>query len=122
MGDGSLIKGDGKINAIDENEVAITTNDSAKQTFTIAIEFVYGNAIRDASGLVSLNSFSSTTDMNSFSEEINKIVRTEVLPGFKTKAKAGDNVKFAGAIELNQAHLKLDSIEVVPIKLTITNQ
>lgn len=117
-----LIKGEGKINAIDENEVAIMTNDSAKQTFTIATEFVYGNAIRDASGLVSLNSFSSTADMNSVSEEINKIVRTEVLPVFKAKAKAGDNIKFAGAIELNQAHLKLDSIEVLPIKLTIINR
>jgi len=117
-----LIKGEGQINAIDENEVAITTNDSAKHMFTIATEFVYGNAIRDASGLVSLSSFSSTSDMNSVSEEINKIVRTEVLPVFNAKAKVGDNIQFAGAIELNQAHLKLDSIEVLPIKLTIINQ
>jgi hypothetical protein len=61
-------------------------------------------------------------DFNNVSAEINKIVRTEVLPSFKEKGKVGDSVIFSGAIELNQAHLNLDHIEVAPISLKLINK
>jgi predicted lipoprotein len=86
---------------------------------SIATEFVYGNAIRDASGLVNLNEFANTTEFNDVSECINKIIRNEVLPPFARNAKQGDRIKFTGAIELNQIHLDLKTIEVVPIQLSI---
>lgn len=115
-----LVKGEGAITGIDENDVAITLkSDSAKKEIKIATEFVFGNAIRDASGLININEFNSTMDFNNVSAEVNKIIRTEVLPTFKTNAKQGDLVRFSGAIELNQAHLNADSIEVIPISLRI---
>ena len=49
----------------------------------LATEFVYGNAIRDASGLVDIKDFTNTMDLNSISEELNKTVRATVLPSFK---------------------------------------
>lgn len=115
-----LVKGAGMIKAIDENTTTISySSDTTQKQLNIATEFVYGNAIRDASGLININEFNSTMDFNNVSAEINKIVRTEVLPSFKAKAKVGDQVRFSGAMELNQAHVNLDQIEVIPISLEI---
>lgn len=115
-----LVKGEGTITGIDENDVAVTMkSDSSKKEIKIATEFVFGNAIRDASGLINLNEFNSTMDFNNVSAEVNKIIRTEVLPTFKANAKQGDFVRFSGAIELNQAHVNIDSLEVIPVSLNI---
>jgi predicted lipoprotein len=114
-----LVKGEGIITAIGENTTTISYTSDTTQKLDIATEFVYGNAIRDASGLININEFNSTMDFNNVSAEINKIVRAEVLPPFKLKSKVGDKIKFSGAIELNQAHVNLDHIEVAPISLNL---
>lgn len=114
-----LVNGQGVISAINENATTVTLKGEDAKQVKIATEFVYGNAIRDASGLIDINEFNSTMDFNNVSNEVNKIVRSQVIPAFKSSAKVGDNISFAGAIELNQAHVKTDSIEVVPIRLSI---
>jgi hypothetical protein len=58
-------------------------------------------------------------DFNTVSSEINKIVRTEVLPPFKAMVKNGDSIQFAGALELNKAHLNVEDMEVIPVQLKI---
>ena len=115
-----LVRGEGTITSIgDYAAVVELSGGSIKTNVSIATEFVYGNAIRDASGLLNLNDFSNTADFNSISENINNIIRKEVLPPFVATAKPGRSVKFAGAIELNQKYADADSIEVVPIRLSV---
>jgi predicted lipoprotein len=115
-----LVRGEGKVTSIGDYATAVElTDQSAKANINIATEFVYGNAIRDASGLLNLNDFGNTADFNSISENINSIVRNEVLPGFVAKAKPGIDVSFAGAIELNEKYLDIDSIEVIRIQLSV---
>lgn len=115
-----LVKGEGEIISVNENDVSILIKtDSSKRRIELATEFVFGNAIRDASGLIDINEFKNTMDFNNVSAEINKIVRTEVLPPFKANAKQGHIVQFVGAIELNREHLNLESIEVIPVSLKI---
>ena len=112
-----MIRGEGVVTAADENDVYITTK--GKQNIKIATEFVFGNALRDAPGLININDFTSTTDLNNVSAEVDKIVRMEVLPPFKAMVKTGNTVSFAGAFELNQEHINLDNIEVIPVMLKI---
>lgn len=113
-----LIKGEGAITAISENDVTVSTGkDTAGTKLTIATEFVFGNAIRDASGQIDINEFNNTMDFNNVSAELNAIVRNEVLPAFKQRVKKGDHIQFAGAIELNRQHLNMENIEVVPVSL-----
>jgi predicted lipoprotein len=82
-------------------------------------EYVFGNAVRDASGLLNINEFTNMNDFNSISEELNGIIRTNVLPPLKANAKKGMKVQWVGAIELNREHLNLDDIEVIPIEIKI---
>ena len=114
------MKGEGQIESINENDASvIIKSDSTSIGARIATEFVFGNAIRDASGLIDINEFNNTMDFNNVSAEINKIIRTEVLPPFKSTAKKGDMVQFVGAIELNQEHPDLENIEIIPVTLKI---
>jgi predicted lipoprotein len=117
-----LVKGEGRVTAINENDVSVLAKaDTNAKAIRIATEFVFGNAIRDASGKIDINEFANTMDFNNVSAEINKIVRAEVLPSFRAGVKKGDTVQFAGAIELNKEHLNVDNIEVIPVQLKIIN-
>ncbi len=117
-----LVKGLGVITDLDEDKATLLAkDDSSEQKVILATEFVFGNAIRDASGLININEFNNTMDFNNVSAEINRIIRNEVLPPFKNAVRKGDTIQFTGAIELNKIHLKLDNIEVIPIQLQIIN-
>ena len=109
--------GEGLVTAVNNNNVLLQVG---SHVIEVETEFVYGNAIRDASGLVKLNDYDNSSDFNSISESINEKIRKELIPEFRSKVKTGDKVRFEGAIELNKAHLKLSRIEVIPITLQIT--
>ncbi|MBC7915503.1 MAG: DUF2291 family protein [Pyrinomonadaceae bacterium] len=112
-----LVSGEAEIIKIDDVNVYLksTTGTGIK----LATEYIFGNTIRDASGLISMDEFSNSMDINTVSEEINKLIKSQVIPPFKAEAKKGDVVSFKGCIELNQTALKLDEIEVLPVYLTI---
>lgn len=112
-----MIKGEGKVTAINENEVELNLSGAQNQKAKIAIEYVYGNAVRDASGLLNMNEFDNTAEFNEVSAGINKIIRNEVLPSFKKEVAVNDTVKFVGAIELNRKFLNLSDIEITPVQL-----
>jgi predicted lipoprotein len=113
-----MVKGKGKVLAINADNVKLLL-DGGENEIQIATEYVFGNAVRDASGLININDFVNTLDLSNVSAGLNKIIRKQVLPPFKSKVKKGDTVSFTGAIELNEAHLRLNEIELIPVTLTL---
>ncbi|MEO6230552.1 MAG: DUF2291 domain-containing protein [Ferruginibacter sp.] len=115
-----LVKVTGVATEINPDDITIAVN-SAEPSMNIklATEYVYGNAIRDASGLVDIKDFSNNMDLNNISAELNKKVREEVLPAFKSTVKKGDTVQVIGAIELNKEHIKFNDLELIPVQLKI---
>lgn len=115
-----LVKGQGEILSINENDVSVLIKtESGEKVIHIATEYIYGNAVRDASKVIDINDFDNTLNFNNVSAEINKIIRSEVLPPFKAEAKEKRMVEFFGAVELNREHLNLENLEVVPISLKV---
>lgn len=110
-----LVKGEGKLTAIRDNDVVISL--ASGEQVNLATEFIFGNAARDASGLIKITEFDNTMDLNNVSAELNTIIRNKVVTPFKASAKPGSTVKFVGAIELNKAHLHLDNLEIIPISI-----
>ena len=118
-----LVKGEGAITVVNEDDVVVLIkSDSSQQQIRIATEYIFGNAVRDASRLIDINEFTNTMDFNNISSEINAIIRAKVLPAFKQETEKGKVVQFTGAIELNKEHLNLTSIEVVPIIVNLKNE
>ena len=113
-----LVKGKGTITSINEDDISVLLQpDTSQQAVTIATEYIFGNAARDATGLININEFNNTMDFNNVSAELNKIIREKVLPPFKQKVKKGNTIEFTGAIELNKEHLDISKIEVIPVSI-----
>lgn len=118
----AMVKADAEVLQVNEDDALIELPfaDSLLK-IKVATEFVYGNAIRDASNLLQVKDFPITTDLNSISEELNKMVRTVVLTAFKKTIKKGDKVTVTGAIEINKAHINFSEPEMIPVRLQIKN-
>lgn len=113
-----FVKGKGTITAVNEDDIGVLLRpDTSRQTIILATEYIFGNAVRDATGLININEFNNTMDFNNVSAELNKIIREKVLPSLKQKAKKGNEIEFTGAIELNKEHLDLSNIEVIPVAI-----
>ena len=119
----ALVKVTGVVTDIKEDEILLKINYGATSmidsagTVALATEFIYGNAIRDASGLVQVKDFPNTSDLNSISEELNKTVRATVLPNFKKTVQKGDHLLVVAALELNKEHLHWQGIELLPVRI-----
>ncbi|MBI3719614.1 MAG: DUF2291 family protein [Sphingobacteriales bacterium] len=116
----ALVKLDAVVTSVKEDEVLINVQagDSVLQA-SLATEFIYGNSIRDASGLVQVKDYPNTSDLNSISEALNKIVRSEVLPSFKSAVKKGNTVNAVAAVELNKEHIHWQGLEFIPLRISI---
>jgi len=116
----ALVKTEGTVTDVNEDDITlqIKMGDSL-MTAKLATEFIYGNAIRDASGLVDVKNFPNTMDLNNISEELNKMVRKTILPPFKTAVKKGDKLIVSGAIEIHKEHIKWNELEIIPVQLQI---
>jgi predicted lipoprotein len=118
----AMVKAEGKVMQVNEDDLLLQLpfSDSLLNV-KIATEFVYGNAIRDASKLLEVKDFSNTTDLSSISEALNRTVRTEVLIPFKKAVQKGDTIIVTGAIEINKAYINWSEPEIIPVRLQIKN-
>ena len=117
----SLVKVEGQVESIGEDEIFLRAKAPADSSIrvVIATEYIYGNAVRDASGLVNIREFSGSNDLNNISEELNKEIRSHVLPPFKKMVKPGDRLALEGAIELNREHIRFNDVEIIPLRVKI---
>lgn len=115
-----FVKGEGKVNSVDEEFVTIKI--ASGEEIKLAIQYIFGNTSRDCSGLISIDDFSNTMDLNNVSEEINKLIKAKIVAPFKAKVQQGDNVSFLGGIELSQSNPKTEKLEIVPLQLEINSK
>ena len=114
-----LVKGAGVVESINDDNVVISIqNEKGRQSVSLETEFIFGNAVRDATGLININEFNNTMDFNNVSAQINQIIREKVLPRFKKEISVGRQVEFVGAIELNKEHID-KAFKVIPIQLAL---
>lgn len=98
-----LLQGDATVIARTKRGLTVSVTEPASNPeilFTLGA-FVSGNAVRDASGLVDVSSFTDTMKFNQVSFEINKILVQEVIqPFIEAQPKVGQSIRFIGAAEV----------------------
>lgn len=114
-----IVKGHAQVIKVGTDDISIQVQSRKPFNAFIEMEFIYGNTLRDALGIFKLNDFPNTDDLNNLSEELNKIVKREVVPSLKSSLKTGDNIDFVGAIQLNEAHIHFDGLEIVPLTVKV---
>jgi len=116
----SLVKATGTVAVINEDDIIMQVSHAdSLMTIRLATEYIYGNALRDASKLIDIKDFTNTADLNDISEGLNKKVRTTILPEFKNQVKQGDKIEVTGAVEFNKEHINFKDLELIPARIKI---
>lgn len=115
-----MAKGEGLVDSLEEEYLWVNMGNHIR--IQLATGFIFGNAVRDASGVANIDDFINMTDFNNVSVSLNKLVKNEVVRELKNSAEPGMKIEFAGAFEINEEKVNTDSIRVIPVSVKISNE
>jgi predicted lipoprotein len=108
-----MVNTSGKVAKMTDGKIEITTKNG--EQISIETKYIFGNAIRDASGLVKLTDFKTNADFNKVSEALNTLIREKVMPSVVQKIKVGDDINVTGALKLSKKETL--NLEILPVLL-----
>jgi predicted lipoprotein len=112
-----FLSGTGRVMAVSDDEVSLAINNSSTNAeISLQTGLVFGNALRDGTGLLNVNDYPNSQDFNGISEALNHIVETRVLPKLHDQAKVGTKIYFVGCAEVDDESSDLKPLKVIPIK------
>jgi len=115
-----FLSGTGRVIAVSDDEISLAlTVGSTNDEVTLPTGLLFGNAVRDGTGLLDVNAYPNSQDFNNIAAELNHLVETRVLPGLKEHAKVGATVRFAGCAEVDDESTDLKPLHVVPIQAEV---
>lgn len=108
-----MLKGEGTIQSVENEYLVVSIDENTK--IRIATDFIFGNAVRDGSGKVDISNFLNMTDFNNVSVVINNMVKEKVVTPLKKAAITGKEIDFAGAAEIQEEQINIDSLRIIPV-------
>jgi predicted lipoprotein len=114
-----MVKGSGKVKSVEDEFLVVDLGEGL--VVKIATAFIFGNAVRDGSGIIDIDDFQNMTDFNYVSVAINKLVKEGVANRLKKTANLGKHLEFAGAVEIREGNINIDSLRIVPVSVKISN-
>ncbi len=117
-----LVQGDADIVKMEGDDVKLSlTGTNPPVSFKLNCGNYFGNGVRDVSGTISMGDFKNTMEFNDVSAALNKIVRTEIVEPFRSKAAAAKRIQFTGCVELIKDQPSSKDISVLPLRIKITD-
>ena len=110
-----LVKCQGTISAMHSDGFQITMVNG--EIIDINTKYIFGNALRDASGLVKLTDFKTNSEFNRVSEALNTLIRTTILPPVLEQLNNGEPVRIIGDMKLNKKELDNPDLEITPSQI-----
>ncbi len=115
-----FVAGTGKIVAVSDDEISIAvTAGGTNAEISLQTGLIFGNALRDGTGLLSPIYYPNSQDYNDISAALNHIVETSVQPKLRESAKVGGKISFAGCAEVNDESADLKPLKVIPVQAMI---
>ena len=112
-----FISGQGRVLAVSDDEVSLAVIESATNTeVSLQVGLLFSNAVRDGTGLLSVNDYPNSQDFNAISEALNRIIEERVLPKLRETTKIGAIISFVGCAEVNDESTDLGPLKVIPVK------
>lgn len=111
-----FVRGAGRVVGADEDSIGLTLRAEGEAAdIVVPLGLVFGNAVRDGTGLLHASSHPNAQEFNDISAALNSIVETNVLPQLQQLAKVGQRIQFAGCVEVADAETDLKPLKLVPI-------
>jgi predicted lipoprotein len=115
-----FVSGHGRVLAVSDDEISLAVTQGATNAeVTLQAGLVFGNALRDGTGLLNASDYPNSQDFNDLSAALNHIVEARVLPKLHEQAKAGATISFIGCAEVDDESADLKPLKVVPIQVEV---
>lgn len=112
-----FISGRGRVVAVSDDEVSLAvTEGSTNAEVALQTGLIFGNALRDGTGLLNADDYANSQDFNDISAALDQIVETRVLPLLRGQAKPGANIFFVGCAEVDDESADLMPLKVIPMQ------
>lgn len=115
-----FVSGSGRVVSISEDGISLAvTAGSTNVEVALQNAPIFGDAVRDGTGLLDASAYPNSQDFNDISAALNHIVETRVLPKLQKEAKIGATISFAGCAEVDDESTDLKPLKVVPIQAEV---
>jgi predicted lipoprotein len=115
-----FVRGSGKIASINDKQIVVAlTDDASGPHVALQTGLLFGNTVRDATGLLNGDDFPNSQQFNEISTELNRTIETTVLPPLKKAAKVGAEVEFVGCAEVTNMARDFAPLKIVPLEVKV---
>jgi predicted lipoprotein len=112
------VKGQGRVVAVDKSGVGIALKEgSDRPEILLQTGLLFGNTVRDSTGLIAASDFQDSRQFNEVSTELNRIVETEVILRLKENAFVGKRVRFVGCVEIADRGEFAIPLSIIPMQV-----
>lgn len=111
-----FVRGAGRVVSASDDSIGLALKfegDTAE--IVVPLGLVFGNAVRDGTGLLDSSSYPNAQEFNDISAALNSMVETNVMPQLQQMAKVGKRIQFAGCVEVADEETDLKPLKLVPI-------
>ncbi len=115
-----FVRGTGTIESVDEDQCRLRLQDRA-QRIVLVLGVLSGNAVRDATGLIRVESFPNSQDFNNVSAELNRRCEASVIEPIRSQLVVGALVDFVGCGKVSEGD-SWDALELIPVQLSLSNR
>jgi predicted lipoprotein len=113
-----FVQGTGRVVNVDSRGVSLAIREGSDgPDVVLPTGMVFGNTVRDATGLLDMDRFPNSQHFNDLSTELNRIVETRVLPRLRDRAEVGRKVRFVGCAEVSRGAARRKPLKVVPVSV-----
>lgn len=112
-----VVQGEAVVGQLEEEKVNLTP--FSRNRYALQSGFVFGNTVREASGVFPIDDFENTMDFNIISSEINTHIVREVIAPVVGGLSSGTRVSFYGAIDVNPKKLSVNEYDIIPLQIRI---
>ncbi len=111
-----FVRGAGRVVSASDDSIGLALKPEGNTAeIVVPLGLVFGNAVRDGTGLLDSSSYPNAQEFNDISAALNSIVETNVLPQLQQMAKVGRRIQFAGCVEVADEEADLKPLKLVPI-------
>lgn len=110
-----FVRGTGTIERALPDRLIVSINRHERKV-SITMGAVFGNTVRDATGLIDVSEFANSQELNALSAKLNRFVESEVVSPIQGEVSPGDRLQFVGCAQ-SMNHHDVDPLSVVPVHL-----
>lgn len=114
-----LVVGEAAIVEKDDQSVLLDVKGDRK--YSLRTGFIFGNTVREASGMFSIDDYRNTMDFNMISSDINRRITDSAVAEVLDKLTVGTRVGFFGAVDVKIGK-PLTEVNIVPLRITVIEQ